>query len=126
MVDPGHDVSIETCARTLRERLRKATQRVEARAESLREQARVAASLLAKRHGATRVWLFGSLAWGEPHQASDVDLLVEGVAADAWLAAIKTVEDAIEAPADVLRAEDAPASLRLRVAKEGRLIHGQQ
>jgi predicted nucleotidyltransferase len=126
MVDRGPDVSIEACARTLRERLHKATQRIEARAESLREQARVAAGLLAVRHGAKRVWLFGSLAWGQPHQASDVDLLVEGIAADAWLAAIKTVEDAIEAPVDVLRAEDAPPGLRLRVAEEGRLIHGQR
>jgi len=114
---------IDACARSLRARLQLAARHAEAKAERMRQEAQVAARLLAERHGATRVWLFGSLAWGQPHGKSDVDLMVEGIADLAWLAAIRTAEEVIDAPVDVVRIEDAPPSLRARVMQEGRLIH---
>jgi predicted nucleotidyltransferase len=67
-----------------------------------------------------RVWLFGSFAWGEPRERSDVDLLVEGcadpdaLAADVW----RHVERAVH----VVALERAPASLVERVLESGKAL----
>ena len=92
------------------------------RADRLRELSGRAAERLVAELGARRVWLFGSLAWGEPHGRSDVDLLVEGVPASAGLDALGIAEEALGVSVDVLRAEDAPHSLVSRVRREGVLL----
>jgi predicted nucleotidyltransferase len=62
-----------------------------------------------------RVWLFGSFAWGEPGERSDVDLLVEGD--DSALA--RRVEQASGRAVHAIRLAEAPASLRERVLAHG-------
>lgn len=62
-----------------------------------------------------RVWLFGSFAWGQPGQSSDVDLLVEGD--DDALA--RRVEQASGRQVHAIRMAEAPASLRERVLAHG-------
>ncbi len=94
------------------------------RAAELRRRARAAARKLAEHYGLRRVWLFGSLAWGEAHAASDVDLLVEGLAAEAWSTACALVEAEVEAPVDLVRIEEASPGLAARVQAQGILLHG--
>ena len=62
-----------------------------------------------------RVWLFGSFAWGQPGERSDVDLLVE--ADDDALA--RRVERASGREVHAIRMAEAPASLRERVLAHG-------
>ena len=53
--------------------------------------------------GAHRVWLFGTLAWGGFHEASDVDVAVEGLDADAQAEAWLDAERLLGVPVDVAR-----------------------
>ncbi|HVE82508.1 MAG TPA: nucleotidyltransferase domain-containing protein [Myxococcales bacterium] len=116
-VEPQTDV--RTCARTFLARVTRELEEAAQRADALRAKAREAARVLGG-FGATGVWLFGSLAWGEPHQGSDVDLLVEGVPAASWLNAVRAVEPLFAgAHVDALRAEDSPRPLVDRVGAEG-------
>jgi predicted nucleotidyltransferase len=93
------------------------------RAETLRSEAREAARAIIETCKARRVWLYGSLAWGEPHTRSDVDLLVEGAPASAWLDLVAIAERNVHAPVSVLRIEDAPPSLAERVTQEGVVLY---
>ena len=64
-----------------------------------------------------RAWLFGSFAWGQPTERSDVDLLVEdcpspdGLAGQLWSACGR--------PAHVIELRTAPEGLVARVLGEG-------
>ena len=61
------------------------------------------------------VLLFGSYAWGQPTEQSDLDLLVEGDADElAW-----RVSHAIGCEVDAWRVADAPSALALRARSEG-------
>ena len=82
--------------------------------------AAAAGALLVERHGAKRVWLFGSLVAGEPTQESDVDLAVEGLLPEAYFDALAELTTLFHAPVDLVRVEEAPESLRHRVIAEGR------
>ena len=116
-VEPETDV--RTCARTFLARVTRELEEAARRADALRAKAREAAQLL-RGFGATGVWRFGSLAWGEPHQESDVDLMVEGVPAASWLDAVRAVERLFTgAHVDALRSEDSPRQLVDRVSVEG-------
>ena len=123
-VAPRTDV--EACAETFRARIRERRLRCARRADSLRAQAAVVARRLGRELGARRVWLFGSLAWGEPHERSDVDLLVEGLAAADWSRAMGLVEELVPAPVDLVRLEEAAAALAERVLAEGVLLHDRR
>ena len=116
-VEPETDV--RTCARTFLARVTRELEEAAQRADSLRAKAREAAQLF-RGFGATGVWLFGSLAWGEPHQGSDVDLLVEGVPETSWPDAVGAVERLFTGThVDALRSEDSPRQLVDRVGAEG-------
>jgi predicted nucleotidyltransferase len=78
-----------------------------------------ARQLLVDRHGADRVWLFGSLVAGEPTEHSDVDLAVEGLASSAYLRALADLMALFHGPVDLVRIEEASESLRERVLSEG-------
>ena len=115
---------VDACAASFRARLAAERAAAAERASDLRGRARAAARKLAEEHGASRVWLFGSLAWGRPRAASDVDLLVEGLPAEAWSAASALVEEEVGAAVDLVRIEEAPPGLEERVRSQGVLLHG--
>ena len=73
--------------------------------------------------GARRVWLFGSLAWGVPHERSDIDLAVEGLPKDQFWEAYGAVLD--EAPSDfnLVEVEHIDAGFAARIRDHGRLLH---
>lgn len=62
-------------------------------------------------------WLFGSYAWGEPGERSDVDVFVEGRADTMAIASI--VGRACGLDVHVVDGAEAPESLKARVAAEG-------
>ena len=62
-------------------------------------------------------WLFGSYAWGEPGERSDVDLLVEDCADPIAVASV--VGRGCGLDVHVIRVSDAPPSLRDRVRDQG-------
>lgn len=64
-----------------------------------------------------RAWLFGSYAWGEPGERSDVDILVEG-SRDTFVVA-SLVGRACGRDVHVIDMSDAPASLKERVLVDG-------
>lgn len=92
------------------------------RRDALREQVLRVVPRIAAEVGATRVWLFGSLAWGGFHDRSDVDLAVEGLAPGERDAFGGRALMAIDAPVDVVLFETAPEGLRDRIRREGELI----
>ncbi|MBM4379900.1 MAG: nucleotidyltransferase domain-containing protein [Deltaproteobacteria bacterium] len=78
----------------------------------------VAAELIA-RLGCSRVVLFGSLARGDVHPQSDVDLWVEGLDAVRQFEVVAAASARLGVQVDLVRAEEAPPSLRERVQAEG-------
>lgn len=71
-----------------------------------------------RRHGAERVWLFGSLATNKPPALkTDVDLCVLGLPEPQYFSALADLLDL--APVDVVRWEAASPSLRDRIAADG-------
>ena len=62
-------------------------------------------------------WLFGSYAWGEPGEGSDVDVFVDGRRDTIAIASI--VGRACGLDVHVVDSVEAPESLRARVLKEG-------
>jgi predicted nucleotidyltransferase len=63
--------------------------------------------------------LFGSLVHGEPTGESDVDLAVEGLPPRAYFPALADLMTLFRGPVDLVRLEEAAASLRERVLAEG-------
>jgi predicted nucleotidyltransferase len=63
------------------------------------------------------VWLFGSYAWGEPGERSDVDLLVDGCADPFVVASV--VGRACGLDVHVIELSEAPLSLKERVRENG-------
>ncbi|MGO9713628.1 MAG: nucleotidyltransferase family protein [Polyangiaceae bacterium] len=56
---------------------RRASARIDAHSARAKEVARQVAAELVRDHGASRVWLVGSLARGTAHARSDIDLVVD-------------------------------------------------
>jgi len=80
-------------------------------------------ALLVGRHGARRVWLFGSLAWGQAGVGSDIDLGVEGLPSDRYFRALGDLLAVAPCRVDLVRIEDAPESLATRIRAEGEVLH---
>jgi predicted nucleotidyltransferase len=81
---------------------------------------------LAARPEVARIWLYGSRARGDARERSDVDLAVEAPEAGrrAWLSMCDLAEDADTLlPIDLVRVEEAPAALRERIRREGRVLY---
>jgi predicted nucleotidyltransferase len=89
--------------------------------ERLLRRVREVAAALKSRFGVQRVILFGSLAhasWFAPH--SDVDLAVEGLAADDYWSAWALAEEIVaERPVDLIELERAGDALRRAIARRG-------
>jgi predicted nucleotidyltransferase len=83
------------------------------------------ARILAERFGARRVLVFGSLARAEGwDEHSDVDIAVEGVAPRRFFEAWALVERLVGRALDLVALEGAEESLRQRVVREGKVLHG--
>ena len=103
----------------LTERIAEMDRLAQERALLVRSRLASAVRLLRKK-GASRIWLFGSLAsGGHPHAASDVDLAVEGLPAQGLMRTLLEVEEILGVDVDLVRLEEASESLRSRIAKEG-------
>lgn len=105
--------------------IRKAEQRLailSERRDRLLARAHEAASVLRREFGARGVWLFGSLKRPWFHDASDVDLAVEGVDSARLGLAWDRVCQIIGASVDLVSLEEAPESLRRRIAESGEMI----
>lgn len=103
----------------------KATQRhaaVHAHATTARAAARDLARLLADEFGASQVWLFGSLAWGEPDLDADIDLAVTGLDPDAYFAALGRLLCAAPFSVDLVCLQEAPEALRTRILRDGEAL----
>ncbi len=97
-------------------------------AASARTLARRCATLLGERFGASRVYLFGSLAAGSSRPfgpRSDLDIAVEGLPDEAYFRALGALAavTADAMPIDLVPLETAPASLRHRVVERGELLY---
>jgi predicted nucleotidyltransferase len=79
--------------------------------------------VLANRFGVRRIWLFGSLVWGFPHEASDLDVAVEGLASTDYFRALGELLEVVPGGVDLVRLEEAPDSLRVRILQSGEVIH---
>lgn len=106
-------------ARHLRRRAAAEQAAADARAVRLRALLPAAVRCLRERYGADRVLLFGSLAVGEHHAGSDVDLAASGVPAARYFAALGDLMEIFGAPVDLVRLEEAPPSLAERIEAEG-------
>jgi uncharacterized protein len=104
-----------------RERRREAS--LSAQRHASRQAAEDLATMLAAR-GASRVVLFGSLVTGGGHEASDIDMAVEGLSADVYFEALGELLMAAPCKVDLVRLEDAPTSLRAHIATTGVVLHG--
>ncbi len=112
-------VAPRTASKTLVERAARARERRESDARAARERAQVIAEALRDRHGATAVYLFGSVAWGGFHEGSDIDLAVVGLTARALALAAADAEAIAERPITLLDLDEAPVSLSRRIREEG-------
>ena len=64
-----------------------------------------------------RAWLFGSYAWGEPGERSDIDLLVDNCADPFMVASL--VGRACRRDVHVIEMAEAPSSLKQRGREDG-------
>ena len=78
--------------------------------------------MLRKDFGATRIWVFGSLARGSPHDESDVDIGVEGLHPARQDVAAAELETLFRAPVDLVCMESAAPTLRARIHREATLL----
>lgn len=115
-------VSLIQMATALRSRATDRASLGQARAQRLLEQMPNAHRLLTQQYGATRVVLFGSLACGQPHHESDVDLAVEGLPPTQYFIALADLMTLFGTAVDLVRLEEAPPSLAARIAAEGRVL----
>ena len=115
-------VTAADAARHLRSRAAQRARAAEERAVRLLGLVPSAAELLRNRYAAREVVLFGSLATGTFTELSDVDLAVRGIDAADYFAALGELMALFGGPVDLVRLEQAPASLVDRIAAEGRPV----
>ena len=76
-----------------------------------------------QKQGATRVWLFGSLAKGRrPTVHSDFDFAVEGLPADRLFGSVGHLLQILPRPVDVVEVESCPPLLRQQILEHGILL----
>jgi predicted nucleotidyltransferase len=90
----------------LRMRARANEAAAQERADVLRVEATRLADRLRAEPGVTGVWLFGSLAWGRPHAASDIDLAVAGLPSGRYFGVLGELLMSASASVDLVRLEE--------------------
>lgn len=116
----GMGTSVSEIAATLRASERRRRAQAEARAQRLLRDVPRARELLRSRYAVARVVLFGSLATGDVSPRSDVDLAVLGLEPARYFDALADLMELFGSPVDLVRIEEAPTSLRERIAAEGK------
>ncbi len=87
--------------------------------------ARRVSELLVAQFGAQRVWLFGSVARSEAVVGSDLDLLVDGIAAERWFEACDAAGRlAGRVPVDLVPWAQCRPWIRERALAEGEALYG--
>jgi predicted nucleotidyltransferase len=83
-----------------------------------------AVGILSRDPGVRRIWLFGSVAKGrQPDFRSDVDLAVEGLAAERYLSVWAALDEGLRLSPDLVRWEEANATLRDQIERWGILLY---
>ncbi len=118
-------MEIETYRQAWAERWAEETRRAQKRAQSALSLLPELVRILVDDYRATGVALIGSLARGDHHAASDIDLVVAGVAPSAFFKAGAALERAADMPVDLVPWESATDDMRDVVAREGRVLHGR-
>ena len=113
------DVMREFALRKERERDARAAARRERLLQAVPRLARV----LRRGFGARAVTLFGSLAWGHADEHADIDIFVTGLAPGRYFEALGRLLAEAPCSVDLVREEDAPETLKRRVAEGGVRFH---
>jgi predicted nucleotidyltransferase len=92
-------------------------EQAEARREAVLPQVRGAIARARAEGLCLGAWLFGSYAWGQPGERSDIDLLVDGCSDPFVVASL--VGRACGRDVHVVEMSEAPLSLKERVRKDG-------
>jgi predicted nucleotidyltransferase len=102
----------------------KETQKLARQAE---KKAQRIAEVLLKNYGVSKVYLFGSLAWGDFTRDSDIDLAVVGLPEELFLEVYGVAEDmAMPLKVDLVLLETAEPSLKERALREGKRLYDIQ
>ena len=105
------------------QRLRRRRLQRQAAYAAARRQAQTMAEVLTREFGVARVFLIGTLADPERFdEHSGIDLAVEGLAPEKYLAAWRRLEEIASRPFDLITLETAPAPLREEVLAKGILL----
>jgi len=105
----------------LREESEQETKRAELKDAALKKADRIAL-LLKNQYGASKVYLFGSLALNIFDEYSDIDIYVVGFTGDYWRALVDIERIALPFKFDLVCEEGAAKSLKEKVYKGGVLL----
>jgi predicted nucleotidyltransferase len=96
------------------------------RKKNLRKIASRCAEFLGDKYKVKRVILIGSLVSGKVHKKSDIDLVVEGLAAEIYIKSLTELYDLLPAGVDInlIPFEDAFETLRQKALQRGEVIYG--
>lgn len=117
----GADARVATGFSKLERRWERERAGRSARSAALRQLLVTRGLAVLRRHGAQRVWLFGSVAAGTARAASDIDLLAMPVSAADYWTLRRELEVALGHPVD-LYTQDDDADLVRKVMERGELI----
>jgi uncharacterized protein len=104
-------------------RLKQEERKREASALKAARAAKKVASMLARAYGVKKVVLFGSVIDGSFNEASDIDLVVEGLEKGKYIEALVEAERRAGFPVDIKPLEDVRESFRERAQKTGRVLY---
>jgi len=102
-----------------RERIAEQRRKAAMRREKALADARRIARFLAETYGVRSAVVFGSIARGDAHAASDLDLAVEGLAERSYFEALARASELTELPLEIKLLDECPELLRRRIAEEG-------
>jgi predicted nucleotidyltransferase len=97
--------------------------RIQKLEEQARKKAREIAAVLKEKYGVSKVYLYGSLAWGGFTEGSDIDLLITGYQGhDFWKMYVEAERTGAPFEISLVCEEDAHPSLRKAVIERGILL----
>lgn len=116
------EVDVAAYAAAWRRRLAQEEEACRMLAARAEEAAHRAVRALVEQHGASEVWLFGSLARGCFRPGSDVDLAARGLPPQKWFRILAEINAGQEFDFDLIDLEACPQWLAEAVRRHGRLL----